>query len=190
MRSILLCLAFLLLLLTDSWSQRPTSPTQPSDSTTYVKKKRNIFKGEPGKAALFSLIIPGGGQVYNKDYWKVPLVYAAEGAAIYYTIYNNDRFNRWNTCYESILNDNTDAATCGTVTSSDTAFRIRNGFRSRRELSYVFVGLAHLLNIVEAYVDRHLTLFDISDDLSILNVPELQSFDNQITLVRFSIPLN
>ncbi len=170
-------------------SQRSVS-SSPTDTTSYVKKKRNIFKGQPGKAALYSLIVPGGGQIYNKDYWKVPLVYAAEGAAIYYAIYNNDRYSNWNTCYESIVNNSINEVSCGTVTSTDTAFRIRNGFRSRRELSFVFVGVAHLLNIVEAYVDKHLTLFDTSDDLSILHTPTVPTFDNQVTLIKVSIPLN
>ena len=169
----------------------PVDTLTQQDDQQYVKKKSGVFKGEPGKAALYSLIVPGGGQVYNKDYWKVPLVLAAEGAAVYNLIQNTQDYNLWNNCYLSIIDGDDSTYSCSSegITQS-TAFRIRNTARSNREMSYVFVGLAHLLNIVEAFVDRHLTLFDVSDDLSFFEPYPNIIQEPRVDFISINIPLN
>ncbi|MEE9371905.1 MAG: DUF5683 domain-containing protein [Saprospiraceae bacterium] len=189
----LIYVVLLLSIFTKNGISQFSDTTSTQTAEFYKKDRRNIFKGEPGKAAFYSLVIPGGGQIYNKDYWKVPLVYVAEGAAVYYLITNTQSYNKWNTCYESIINNQIDRTTCSTnnrtITDLNTASRIRITARTNRELSYIAVGLAHLLNIVEAYVDRHLTLFDTSDDLTFMEISEMSNFEPQVTLVKIRIPL-
>jgi len=173
------------------WSQfNPVDTVSANNASQYTKKKSRPFKGPPGKAALYSLIAPGGGQVFNKDYWKVPLVLAGEGIAVYYIIENNKVYNTWNECYLSIIEEATIQNCSVENVSESDAFRIRNRARNQRELTYVFFGVAHLLNVVEAFVDKHLTLFDISDDLTFLTPTEHYIHESRIELVSIKIPLS
>jgi len=142
-----------------------------SDDPSGFKK---IFAGKPGKAAGYSLMIPGWGQVYNGKIWKLPLVYGLEGAAIYYLITTRNKFNDFDTCYRSLIPDPGSempgpvipSERCGDINRVSDAFVVRQAYRKRRELSYVFLVGAHLFQAFEAYIDRHLVDFDIDEDLS------------------------
>lgn len=134
-----------------------------SDDRSGFKK---IFSGKPGKAASLSLMIPGWGQVYNGKIWKVPLVYGLEGAAVYYLLQNRSRYRTLDTCYRSLIEDPSPSDQCGRIVNVSDAFVLRQAYRKRRELSYVFVVGAHLFQAFEAYIDRHLVDFDIDEDLS------------------------
>lgn len=133
-----------------------------SDDPSGFKK---IFSGRPGKAAKYSLMIPGWGQVYNRKIWKVPLVYALEGTAIYFLIDNRRKFKNFDSCYRGLV-EGTGPETCGGIANVSDAFVVRQAFRKRRELSYVFIAGAHLFQAFEAYIDRHLVDFDIDENLS------------------------
>ncbi len=191
-KKILLSLCLVYMVCFCSTAQRTQNdPRTPETSTTPRKstfKSQKIFYGEPGKAALYSLIIPGAGQLYNKRWWKVPLVYALEGSAVYLMINNIDFYNQWNNCYIDLVNGTNPSTFCGTIDDRSTAFRIRDSARRNRELSFIFMGLAHLLNVVEAFVDRHLINFDTTDDLTFQSPPI--PMNSQITLARIVIPLN
>ena len=173
----------------DSWAQRTQdtiSFNQPSFKNKPGSKK--IFYGEPGKAALYSLILPGAGQLYNKRWWKVPLVYTLEGAAVYNMINSRNTYNKWNNCYIGLV-EGTIPTDCGSVSDTSTAFRVRNSARNNRDLSYIFLGLAHLLQVVDAFVDRHLINFDTTDDLS-FRFQDQSPIEAQITFPSISRPLN
>lgn len=172
---------------TSLWTQEVVDTVTTPE--TYKKESRRIFTGKPGKAAFYSLIIPGGGQVYNKRLWKVPLVLAGEGAAVYFLLDNIKLYNKWNQCYIDAVND-VETTNCGTLNTVSDAFRKRNTARTYREYAYIAVGAAHLLNIVDAFVDRHLIDFDTSDDLTFFEIPIQNSFQPQVTLIKWSIPLN
>lgn len=126
---------------------------------------KKIFSGRPGRAAKYSLMIPGWGQIYNGKIWKVPLVYGLEGTAIYFLIDNRRKFRNFDTCYTGLI-EGTSPETCSGIVNVSDAFVVRQAFRKRRELSYVFIIGAHLLQAFEAYIDRHLVDFDIDEDLS------------------------
>lgn len=126
-----------------------------------------MFAGKPGKAALKSLMIPGWGQVYNGKIWKLPLVYGLEGAAIYYLITNGSKYKDFDACYSTLITDQISIAECGGISSVNDAFVVRQAYRKRRELSYVFVAGAHLFQAFEAFIDRHLVDFDLDEDLSL-----------------------
>lgn len=160
-----------------------------NQNTPSTLKSKKIFYGEPGKAALYSLILPGAGQLYNKRWWKLPLVYALEGGALYFMLDQRKVFNKWNTCYTGLVEGSSTPLECGIVTDSSTAFRLRNGARNNRDLSYIFMGLAHILQVVDAFVDRHLINFDTSDDLALRFVDPMP-FETQMTFLSISIPLN
>jgi len=194
LKSILLILILLLSSTIDLLSQRDSIATQNNDTNS--NSFTSIFYGEPGRAALYSLIIPGAGQFYNKRYWKVPLVYLGEGIAGYFLISSQRTFRRRDTCWRSLVESpNNPSTNCGTVSDVQTAFNLRQSARSQRETAWIGMGAVHLLNIVEAFVDRHLINFDTTEDLSYHNLPNtsIRSIsDNQydIELITLRISLN
>ncbi len=177
------------------YSQRATSSVPPSRQKQKKESSfKRVFYGEPGKAALYSLIAPGGGQIYNKAYWKVPLVWAGEGYAIYHLSNSISSYNRLNDCHTALVLGDTDtsAIICDGQTSTGTVFTGAQSARQQKELAWVFVGGAHLLNVLDAFIHRHLINFDTSEDLTIFSVTE-SSFSlasTQITIARIRIPLN
>lgn len=122
----------------------------------------SMFAGNPGRAALYSLVIPGAGQFYNKKYWKIPLVLAAEGAAIGVLIFNVDRFNAWDRALREELEDPSSHDR-----TAQEIIAVRDQARKQRDYSIVAVTLVHIIQIADAFVHRHLIEFDVSDDLSI-----------------------
>lgn len=123
----------------------------------------------PVKAAFYSALLPGLGQVYNKKYWKVPIVLAALGTAGYFIHINNRDYQHFAKAY--LLR--TDEDPLSEFETEETALfpdaellQIANDVKLFRDYSYLaFAGL-YLLNIVDAIVDAHLYDFDLSDDLS------------------------
>lgn len=130
----------------------------------------------PKKAALLSLI-PGAGQVYNKKYWKVPIIYASLITSAYYI---NDNHNQYKTYKKAYLiridNDpNTTDEYVGQYNSNDLII-LKDFYRRNREISILcFVGV-YILNIVDASVGAHLFDYDISENIS-LNVSPLSTKD-------------
>lgn len=140
----------------------------------------------PRKALLWS-IIPGGGQVYNKRWWKVPLVYGGLLGAVAYADYNQTRYTRFRDALEArclgegnvviIPNEScipdTDAFNF-TGVSDAALLQARNSADQQRQTAYIGIFLAIVLQSVEAYTDAHLQQFDISDDLSFRLGPVVQ----------------
>lgn len=137
------------------------------DSTTIVGNAFfEIFYGKPGKAALYGLIVPGGGQIYNKKWWKLPLVYAAEGFSLYWIITSTNQNNGFQEAYFNSLNDLPGRKSFRGVTDVQVLLSNRNKWRKNKEYSWIFFLGTHLITIFESFIDRHLMEFDVSDDLS------------------------
>lgn len=156
-----------------------------------------IFSGNPGRATLYSLILPGAGQFYNKRYWKIPLVYAMEGTVMYYLIKNRKTFKDFDQCYRTLVIDGIDnpPAVCQNIDNTNDAFTIRNAARSNMELSWVVLIGAHLLQTLEAFIDRHLIDFDTDENLSIIPTSQYDSYTvnneiiNTIPIVSFTFTI-
>ncbi len=132
----------------------------------------------PAKAALWGLI-PGGGQVYNRDYWKLPIVYGAMGGITYSIIFANTRYREFARGYTA-RTDNDDATTdtgprssqyAPTTQGNNNVRRAREFYRRNRDLSAIGAFAIYGLSIAEALVDAHLATFDVSDDLSLRVAP-------------------
>ena len=159
---------------------------QATDSTTIVENTFfDIFTGNPGKAALYGLILPGGGQIYNKRWWKLPLVYGLEGFLAYSIYNNNKQYSAYQKAYIDNLNNipNNDL---GTTDVSILKSR-RDSYRQAREYSLLFFIGGRLITIFEGFIDRHLMEFDISDDLTFNPIQTDIGTFNGIT---YTIPLN
>lgn len=132
-----------------------------NDSLTAASKKR------ANKAALMSAIVPGLGQVYNKKYWKLPIIYGGSAVLIYFISENNKEYKKFRQAI--IYRNDKDSSTVDDFprfTNEDLSVR-KNYYRRNRDLSYIFTGLLYTLNILDAYVDSQLMNFDISDNLSL-----------------------
>ncbi|MBC7826831.1 MAG: hypothetical protein H7122_03725 [Chitinophagaceae bacterium] len=139
----------------------------------------------PRKATLRSAIIPGWGQIYNKKYWKLPLVYAAVGIPVYAFVYNRGWYTKTRDAAKMIANNDTIDwrnrvdpklhVFFPTQAALGSLLNYRNEYRRDMDYSILFVLLAWGLNVVDATVDAHLKGFDISDDLSLKIKPTILS---------------
>lgn len=143
-----------------------------------------LFQGKPGKAALLSLVIPGGGQVYNKRWWKVPLAIGIDVGAISYLVYNTRQYNKFDEAYLDLLNDRIDSYLG--VTNPATIKNVRDNANKFRQYAYIYLIAGHLITVFDAFVDNHLQNFDVSDDLSL----EMKGGDGYGTRLSLVVPLH
>lgn len=129
-------------------------------------ERQEIDPLRPSKAAFYSAILPGGGQFYNKKYWKIPIVWGAIGTGVYFYIRNDRQFDRYRDAYKRRLAGFTDDEFFGVV-SDDGLIRAQQQFRRNKEVSLlVTIGL-YALNIIDANVDAHLLQFNVDENLSL-----------------------
>lgn len=140
---------------------------------------RFLFKKYPNpNAAALLGIIPGLGQVYNRKWWKVPIVYAGIGGIAYAAITTDKTYRelRDNYKWKVDLDPNTNPVDVPYVNMSDVQLKsYRDQFRGYTEKWYLFLGITYLLSITDAYVDAHMAHFDVSDDLTLKLTPAIQS---------------
>ena len=171
---LLFTFTLLLILGLSAWSQ---------DSTQSIKKDSTLIirKHIPSKATKRSALIPGWGQAYNKQYWKIPLVYGviAIPAATY--IYNNDMYKKTKFAYEAkfkeAAGDLSDVAKIDPVLknlSTSSLQSYRNIFRKDRDYSIMWMIVTWGINVIDATVSGHLKEFDINNDLSFKIQPTYQ----------------
>ena len=129
----------------------------------------------PKKAALYSAILPGAGQVYTKKYWKVPIIYGGLITSAYYINESNDLYQLYKSTYLNRLDgDFTD-----NLNYSDSDLRtLTEHYRRNREVSALLFTLTYILNIVDASVNAHLFDYDVSEDLSLHIQPVYFSKEN------------
>ena len=122
----------------------------------------------PSKAAFYSAIFPGMGQIYNKKYWKAPIVWGAMGTSIYYYLDNNKEYKRYRTAYKKRKNNLVDEFTVEgvEVISLETLERAQDQLRENRDMSLLTTAILYVLQIVEASVNAHLLQFNTDDNLS------------------------
>ncbi len=159
--------------LTPVSAQNTSGPQSSPAQEIQSKKQKGYFKTawrlpypNPYRAGIYSLVIPGTGQLYNKRYWKAPIVWGGFAALVYAVDYNKMWRNRFETAYGLGLIGMEHEFT-GVIRDNETLRRYRNSYDKNLQLSYVgFFGM-YLLNALDAYVDAHLKAFDIDDDLSL-----------------------
>jgi len=147
--------------------------TSRSHKTDSLGRKKH----DPHKATLYSTFCPGLGQIYNRKYWKLPLVYAAVGIPVYTYFYNRDWYKKCQYALSLVVSGDTSAASLSKVDpklayfvsiKDDADIRTyRNQFRKDQDYSVIFFLLFWGLQIVDATVDAHLMNFDISPELSL-----------------------
>lgn len=172
-QTLFVCLITLPVMAQDSLSVLTRTETQ-ADTTKKLKSLR-IRDKSPNRAAIYSLVLPGAGQVYNGRFWKVPIVYAALGTSYYFIRTNKAQYHRFRDAY--LIRIDTIPTTVDefvdVIPTAEGIKSYRDQARRYMEISYFSFGFIWLLNSIEAYVDCHLLHFDISEDLSLdLSVPK------------------
>ena len=159
----------------------------PADS---LKKEidQKIWVPNPTKATWLALVIPGGGQIYNRKYWKLPIFYGGFAGCAYALTRNSKMYKDYSTAYKDAMNGNmqsssiTDLLPPGYKISETQLKELlrkrKDTYRRYRDLSiFAFIGV-YLLSVIDAYVDAELSNFDITPDLSMKVEPAV--IDNRI----------
>jgi hypothetical protein len=145
--------------------------------TTFVELPDSIREKEhsPTKATLMSAFLPGLGQVYNKKYWKVPVIYAGFGIMTYFIVTNCNLYIDYKCAYIESSYGNENGAYSDLVKkySTDDLLSYREIYRRDLEISILLTAVWYALNILDAVVDAHLYTFNISDNLTMKIEPAL-----------------
>jgi len=159
--------AIAILLSTVSFAQE----VRQEDALTTFSSPDSIFHS-PKRATIFSAALPGLGQAYNKQYWKIPIVYAGLGTAVYFIVDNTKNFKNFR---EQLLFEiDGDPLTINTSGGNEAQLReVTQTYRRWRDWSYIAVGAIYGLQILDANVSAHLFYFDVDDDLSLMWHPSI-----------------
>ena len=157
--------------------EQPTSIIVNTDTVppaTDLNKK--IFIPNPTKATWLAVVFPGGGQIYNRKYWKLPIIYGGFAGCAYALSWNGKMYKDYSQAYLDIMDSNPNTksyedllppnATYNEEQLKNTLKRRKDMFRRYRDLSiFAFIGV-YIISIIDAYVDAELSNFDITPDLS------------------------
>lgn len=157
--------------------------SQKTDSDS-IKIKKAIVEHSPRKATIYSAVLPGLGQIYNRKYWKVPLIYGGFATFGYFINFNNDLYIKYKTAYSDYIDDDPNTRSYEKLDAYDAykkqnmlsqfqerLKRAKDGSRRNRDLVVISTAVFYAANIIDASVDAHFFNFDISDDLAINWVP-------------------
>ena len=151
----------------------------PTKINSIVKRK-----GDPMKATMLSAVFPGGGQILNRKYWKLPIVYAGFGALIYMYKINTDNYQMYYKGYLDFTDETRGGNSYLKFLPDDPStyerrvaeeYMIRNiDFHKRyRDLSIILTGVWYLAQILDANVDASLLDYDVSDNLELALFPKM-----------------
>ena len=137
--------------------------------------KRDV-KNQPGKATIYAILLPGLGQAYNGEYWKIPVYWGCIIGSYHYYATNNVNYKR----YKRIHNEATSTTTTYTGSiSAETALYYRNVFRRFRDYSMVALVGSYLLQVIDANVFAYMQDFEVNDDLTMKVEPSIISPYNE-----------
>lgn len=165
----------------DSAAVRQQLPISINDSAVVVKIPRDwsTWTPKPQKALWMALVIPGGGQIYNRKYWKLPLVYGGMMGCLYAMTWNNTMYKDYSQAYLDIMDSDPNTQSynkflhLGNQINESNIERYKTIFKKRkdkyrrwRDMSFFCLIGVYALSVIDAYVDAELSEFDISKDLS------------------------
>ena len=130
------------------------------------------------RASIYSALIPGYGQLYNKKYWKIPIVYASIGTAFYIARWNQNKYLTYKEAFKFRTDqDPTTIDEFEDMYSEANLITIKNYHRKNRDLAYIVSAGFYLLNIIDASVDAHLFNYNINEDIT-LNIKPFMMHSN------------
>jgi len=170
-----------------------------------------IRKGDPMKATMLSTVFPGGGQIYNRKYWKLPVVYAGFGTLFYFIKSNSDKHQMYYKGYMDFIDDipetnsyiklfpkinpeDYDPVLYPNTEKKYRANDIENWllrgvdyYKRNRDLSMILTGVWYILQILDANVDASLMNYNVSDNLELTLAPKMFNTPGMYSFTGFNI---
>ena len=176
---------------------------QDSLAIARIETEAPEWEPVPRKATLLSLVFPGGGQIYNRKYWKLPVVYGGFMGCVYALTWNQGTYSDYQNAYVDIMDDDPETKsyedylpphyeidTSMEEWLKDTFKKRKDKYRRYRDLSiFSFAGM-YVLSAIDAYVDAELSHFDISPNLSMRMSPDIMIDRYGNPEAAFSLALN
>ena len=141
----------------------------------------------PTKAGLYSAVLPGLGQYYNKKYWKIPVVWGGIGTGVGIALWNNKKYNQYRNAFLAELNGQKHEFSDIPGINKEVLGRTQDKFKRQRDYSIAITGLVYALNIIDAVVDAHLYDQKHDPDLAIKPTVIYDEFSNQNAKAGLSI---
>jgi hypothetical protein len=163
-------LVVLILLFTGLCAYPQKKPTPQAVPDSVMEKMHS-----PTKATLMSTFLPGLGQIYNKKYWKVPIIYAGFGVMTYLIVFNTNYYLTYKCAYIEASNGDSAGNYSDIVKkyTKDGILSSREYYRRNLEITIIFTAIWYALNILDATVDAHLFTYNINKDISLHVEPTL-----------------
>lgn len=170
--------------------EEPTPIVVKGDTTPPTQDlNRKIFIPNPTKATWLAVVFPGGGQIYNRKYWKLPIIYGGFAGCAYALSWNGKMYKDYSQAYLDIMDSNPNTKSYEDLLPPNSSYneeqlkttlkKRKDMFRRYRDLSiFAFIGV-YLISIIDAYVDAELSNFDISPDLSMKVEPAVIENNSQ-----------
>lgn len=169
------------------------SPIMGIDSSAVASPKpKKIWKPDATTATWLALVIPGGGQIYNRKYWKLPIVYGGFVGCMYAYNWNGQMYKDYRQAYLDIMDSdpNTDSFKDffrpGFNFEANKDYlksvfkRRKDRYRRWRDMSiFVFIGV-YAVSVIDAYVDAQLATFDIADDINLSIEPQMMKGESEL----------
>ena len=147
----------------------------PKDDLTKVAKSldsgKKQYKIIPRIATIRSAMVPGWGQIYNRQYWKLPILAAGFGVNVYFIIHNNENYQLFRSNYQELTAKGLTSVLVNYngITRDMTAAQLKAGtqyYHRYRDTAILFILVIWAANIIDANVTAHLKTFDLTDDIS------------------------
>ena len=170
------------------FTQQDTLRMLAQTDSVKLRKHRDwkTWRPNPKRAMWLAIVLPGAGQIYNRKYWKVPIVYGGFVGCAYAMRWNNQMFRDYSQAYMDIMDDDPNTQSynqflhLGAKIDESNLQRYQELFRKRKDrfrrwrgLSFFCLVGVYALSVVDAYVDASLSEFDISKDLSLRVEPTI-----------------
>ncbi len=167
-------------------STSPDSSRAALKRMSYYELPNNIkkFRPDPTKATWLAIVVPGGGQIYNRKYWKLPIVYGGFVGCLYAYNWNSQMYSDYRQAYLDIMDSDPNSDSYkdffrpgydfeGNKDYITQIFKKRKDrYRRWRDLSIFAFAAVYALSVIDAYVDAQLSSFDISENLNVSFEPE------------------
>lgn len=145
-------------------------------------------KYSPTKAGLYSAVLPGLGQYYNKKYWKIPIAWGGIGAGVGIILWNQKRYTKYRNAFVAELNGVPHEFSDYNITNlKDALGRMQDTSKRQRDYAIAFTGLVYVLNIVDAVVDAHLYEGKNDPDLALKPTILYNEFGEQNAVAGLSL---
>ena len=177
----------------------------PTDSISAVTPKSEIevyadiqesnatdstMKYNPTKAGLYSAVLPGLGQYYNRKYWKIPIVWGGIGTGVGIVLWNQKQYNRYREAFVAQLNGQTHEFSDIPGITAEALGRTQDRAKRQRDYAIAVTGLVYILNIVDAVVDAHLYEGRKDPDLALQPTVIYDEFGQQNSKAGLSLSYN